>query len=112
MKCGRETISEQVFCPDCLEEMAKYPVRPDTLVQLPSRSAGAPAKKQQPKKRTIPLEDQVRVLKKRCRVLFLLLIAVTAIAVTLAIPAVEHLMENHLKIGQNYSTVTEPAEAG
>ena len=106
LKCGRNTVSEQVFCPDCLAEMEKYPVRPGTVVQLPVRKAPSAAKKQPLKKRTVPLEEQLKVLKKRCRTLIFLLILVTAIAVALAIPAVEHFMETHHKIGQNYTTVT------
>lgn len=86
--------------------MEKYPVRPGTVVQLPVRKAPSAAKKQPLKKRTVPLEEQLKVLKKRCRTLILLLILVTAIAVALAIPAVEHFMETHHKIGQNYTTVT------
>ena len=110
MKCGRETISEQVFCPDCLLEMEKYPVRPGTVVQLPTRKA-APVVRKQPKKRTAPLEDQVKLLKKRCRILLALFIAAAVIAIALAFPAVEHLKEDRFKIGQNYSTVTVPTEA-
>ena len=109
MKCGRETVSEQVFCPECLAEMEKYPVHPGTIVLLPSRKPAAQQKKQS-KKRTLPLEEQVKALKKRSRVLFLLLIIVTVIAAGLAIPAVNHLMENRFKIGQNYTTVTVPKE--
>ena len=109
MKCGRETISEQVFCPDCLAEMEKYPVRPGTVVQLPSRKTAAVVKKA-PKKRTVPPEEQLKVLKKRCRTLLIALIVMTILAVTLAFPAVEHFRETHFKIGQNYTTVTTPAE--
>ena len=114
MKCGRDTISEQVFCPDCLVEMEKYPVRPGTVVQLPSRRSAAAVKKQQTKKRAIPLEDQVKLLKKRCRILLLLLILMTALAAAMAVPTVNHLTENHFKIGQNYNTVipTDGNDAG
>lgn len=107
MKCGRDTIAEQVFCPDCLQEMEKYPVRPGTVVQLPNRSIQSAAKKTV-KKRTVPLEDQVKILKKRVRNLMLALILAIALAAALSIPAVEHLMENHFAIGQNYNTVTTP----
>lgn len=106
LKCGRDTISEQVFCVDCLVEMEKYPVRPGTVVQLPSHK-NASALKKAVKRRTIPLEDQVKVLRKRVRILAILLILVTVIAAALAVPAVEHLLENHFKIGQNYTTVTQ-----
>ena len=110
LKCGRDTVSEQVFCPDCLLEMEKYPVRPGTVVQIPIRKQQASAKKQ-PKRRVIPLEDQVVLLKKRVKVLALLLILVTAIAVALAFPATEHFMEDHFKKGQNYQTATTATEA-
>lgn len=36
LKCGREIEEGQVFCNDCLVQMAKYPVKPGTAVQLPS----------------------------------------------------------------------------
>ena len=111
IKCGRDTLSEQVFCTDCLLEMEKYPVRPGTVVQLPVRKATAAVKKTQTKKRTAPPEEQVKVLKKRCRTLFCLLILVTAIAAALAFPAVEHYMETHHKIGQNYTTVIATEES-
>ena len=104
LKCGRDTISEQVFCVDCQLEMEKYPVLPGTVVRIPEHKTASSSRKQ-PKKRTIPPEEQVKTLKKRCRLLLILLIAVTAIAAALAIPAVEHLTEGNHKIGQNYTTV-------
>lgn len=104
MKCGKDTISEQVFCPDCLAEMEKYPVRPGTVVQIPNRKTVNPAKKQ-PRKKSVPLEDQVKVLKKRCRTLLILLITAVIIAAALAYPAFRYLKEDHFKIGQNYTTV-------
>lgn len=39
LKCGREIEEGQVFCNDCLVQMAKYPVKPGTAVQLPSAEA-------------------------------------------------------------------------
>lgn len=105
LKCGRNTQPHEVFCNSCLQEMEKYPVRPDIEVKLPERKAAA-AQKKQSKKRTVAAEEQIRVLKKRCRILFLLLIFFILLATALAFPAVEHLMEDNFKIGQNYSTVT------
>ena len=104
LKCGRDTISDQVFCVDCQLEMQKYPVLPGTVVKLPDRKTSSAAKKQS-KKRTVPPEEQVKTLKKRCRTLMILLLIVTAIAAALAIPAVKHLTEGNHKIGQNYTTV-------
>ena len=37
MKCGREIDEAQAFCAGCLEEMEKYPVKPDVVVKLPNR---------------------------------------------------------------------------
>ena len=110
LKCGKETVSEQVFCPDCLLEMEKYPVRPGTVIQLPNhRSHSAPKKNS--KRRSIPLEDQVKLLKKRLKQVSILFLIAVGLAIALAFPAVEHLMENKFAIGQNYSTVTTPTEA-
>lgn len=105
LKCGRNTQANEVFCNSCLQEMEKYPVRPDIEVKLPERKAISSQKKQT-KKRSVAPEEQIKVLKKRCRTLFLLLIFFILLATALAFPAVEHLMEDNFKIGQNYSTVT------
>ena len=35
MKCGKETKSDRFFCQECLEDMERYPVKPDTPVYLP-----------------------------------------------------------------------------
>lgn len=105
LKCGRETVSEQVFCPDCQLEMEKYPVRPGTVVQLPIRKNSAAPKKNQPKRRAIPLEEQVKALKKQVRGLIVALIIALILAACLAVPAAQHLMEDHFAIGQNYNTV-------
>ena len=109
MKCGRETVSDQVFCPNCLEEMEKYPVRPGTLIHLPVHKTTSAAKKSI-KKRTISPEEQVKILKKRCMILTIALMIVTTIATALVFPVVEHYSESRFKKGQNYSTII-PTEA-
>jgi len=35
MKCGKETKSDRFFCQECLDDMERYPVKPDTPVYLP-----------------------------------------------------------------------------
>ena len=42
MKCGKEVSEDQVFCPECLAEMERYPVKPGTPVLLPHRSPITP----------------------------------------------------------------------
>lgn len=37
MKCGRPTEDTQAFCPECLDVMARYPVKKDIAVHIPKR---------------------------------------------------------------------------
>lgn len=114
MKCGRETLSEQIFCEECLLEMEKYPVKPGTVVLLPHRREN-PVSKKPVKRRTVSLEDQVKMLKRRVRILAVAAVLFAALAAVLAYPAIRYLMDDHFKLGQNYNVVTtattEPTEA-
>lgn len=110
MKCGRELSTEGIFCPECLADMEKYPVKPGTVLQLPSRPAASAVRK--PVKRTIPPEEQVRILSRRIRRLWGALILsalVTLAALGLALYGL-HDEELQFLPGQNYSSAqsTEP----
>lgn len=72
MKCGREISAGQVFCDSCLSIMEKYPVKPDTAVQLPRRQAQSAAKKA---KRQPSPEEQILHWRKRYRRLVACLLA-------------------------------------
>lgn len=112
MKCGREVTGEQVFCDDCQLEMAKYPVRPGTVVQLPQYREQTVHRKT-PKRRTVSAEEQVKVLRKWVRTLLILLTICIGLIALMAYPAVQYLLEEHFEIGQNYSVATSttaPAE--
>ena len=117
LKCGRETAGEQVFCQECQLSMEKYPVRPGTLVQLPRRKE-TPAAKKTSRRRMVPLEDQVKTLRKWIRILAVLLVLCIILIVAMVYPSMSYLMEDHFAIGQNYSSVTsnstpsESAEPG
>ncbi len=102
LKCGRETLAEQVFCPDCQAEMEKYPVKPGTVVLLPRRKENAAPKKAL---RRIPLEDQVQTLRSWARWLAIGLILSLILNGLLAYPAFEYLTEDRVKIGQNYTAI-------
>ena len=56
MKCGKETGDGQVFCDSCLEVMAQYPVKPDTVVTLPPARVLSNDKKNARKKELSPKE--------------------------------------------------------
>jgi len=104
LKCGREIVSEQVFCDNCLVSMAKHPVDPGTPVQIPKRSNTPP--RVLTKKRTVPLEEQLRDAKKRAKTAVILALIGWALAIAMAYPAVSYLMEDHFAPGQNYTSTT------
>lgn len=106
MKCGRETDSEQIFCESCLLQMEKYPVKPGTAVKLPERRETT-AFRRAPKRRTVNLEEQVKVLKRRVLRLTVILILAVALILLMAPLTIQHLLEDRYKPGQNYSVVTE-----
>ena len=68
MRCGREIEEGQVFCPECLKEMSRYPVDPNTVVQIPLRKESVTGKKN-PRRRSISPEEQILILKRRIRIL-------------------------------------------
>ena len=106
MKCGKELKVDGVFCPECLEEMEKYPVKPNITIQLPVRRATPPSRRKPRRQRYVKAEDQIRHLKKVRNwligiLIFVILTFSAAVAVTL------HLLysEEGFGIGQNYSTI-------
>lgn len=105
MKCGRDMEEGQVFCASCLEIMRKYPVKPGTVVTIPTRHNDAPARKT-PRKRTISPEEQVKKLRKRCRILGFFLALFIAAACVLGWFTVDLLMkDDEFLPGQNYSAL-------
>ena len=110
LKCGREIEEGQVFCNDCLVQMAKYPVKPGTAVQLPSRGSAAVSKKVHSRRRskTVP-EEQLKALKKRIRILSVLLSVCVVLLIVLSVVTLRYMSANRLLPGQNYSAVTATA---
>ena len=110
LKCGREIEEGQVFCNDCLVQMAKYPVKPGTAVQLPSRGSAAVSKKAHSRRRskTVP-EEQLKALKKRIRILSALLSVCVVLLIVLSVVMLRYMSANRLLPGQNYSAVTTTA---
>ena len=79
LKCGRDTEAKQVFCEACLDGMSQYPVKPGTAVTLPNRERIAATKRQLPRKRAVPPEEQVLALRKQVRRMALALIVLTLV---------------------------------
>ena len=63
MKCGREFDGDQAFCPHCLDQMAKNPVKPGVVINLPSRPDTS-QKKPISRKRVRTPEEQILRLKR------------------------------------------------
>ena len=105
MKCGRETVSNDVFCSKCLAEMAKYPVHPGAVVFLPRRRETSVVRK--PLKRHVPtVEKQMKVLRKWMRILLISLIVCVVLILLMFKPTMHYVLDEHVPIGQNYSSVT------
>ena len=109
MRCGREIPAGAAFCEICLEDMAKYPVKPDTVVNIPSRPKAQPTKKQAAQRQQVSAEERLKVMAKRIRALswcltltVALLIGVSALAVTMLGEEKDEPLP-----GQNYSAEGE-----
>lgn len=113
MKCGREIEEGQVFCLECQRVMAKYPVKPGTVVQLPNRREPAPVRKSFGRRKTQTPEDQIRKLKKTLRFTVVLWLITLLLLCAALIPAISYITgQEHFLPGQNYSVIetTTPAE--
>lgn len=108
MKCGREVESDNAFCEECLEVMAKYPVRQDIVIQLPNRNVEQLAKKTHHLRRKLAMspEEQVVWLKKKCRRLAAAFLVTLLLALGLGVLAGVSIYELDLQKlwGRNYST--------
>ena len=106
MKCGREIEEGQVFCPDCLLVMAKYPVKPGTAVLLPKRREASFVKRAVPRRKLVTPEEQIRKLRKTIRTMFIVWLVTFLLFCAALYPAVLYLKEDmHFLPGQNYSVI-------
>ena len=70
MKCGQKTEENRLFCEECMEDMARYPVDPNTIVRLPNRQTSPVTKKKaQRRRRFWSPENQIELLRARVKVL-------------------------------------------
>ncbi len=108
MKCGVSIPSGQVFCGDCLKDMAAHPVRQDAPLLLPRREKQQTTKRS--KKKVRKPEEQITILRKLVSAL-LMIVLVLCIALTISIYALFHwsAADKNPLPGQNYGT-SQPAE--
>ena len=109
LKCGRET--DQTFCESCREDMARYPVKPGTIVQLPKDRAASSPRDNRDWGNVISAETQIENQKKVIRRLSMAVAALALLLVGMGVGMFWILSGvNQPKPGQNYSAVTKPSE--
>ena len=105
MKCGRE-IPDGVFCADCLADMAKCPVKPNTVVLIPNREKFLQSKRAQPRRKELGAQELLHRAQKKARVLgWVCGILAVLLAAMIVFSVVEYERIRPLPTGQNYSTV-------
>lgn len=107
-KCGREIGNDQVFCPVCLEEMERYPVKPGTVVHIPKHAEEKEEKKAiTRRKQMLTPEQQIARLKKKVRWLrsFLVLLLLLCGLLSFAVGEMVTELDFYRFLGQNYNTV-------
>ena len=112
LKCGREVPEDQTFCKTCLAEMEKYPVKPGVVVLLPHRESQSQKPIVRRRHSLLPLEDQVKLWKRRAIALAAALTISLSAAGVLGWLVVKDILEEEIPLvlpGQNYSSGT-PSE--
>ncbi len=113
MKCGRRIDADRVFCEECLVDMEKYPVPPETPVILPSQGGSAPRRPVIHPKVRKP-EERIATLKTWVMFLSILVIGLL-LAVFLSMQMLFSVMEQNNQsssAGQNYETGPSSTDTG
>lgn len=113
LKCGRETIDNQVFCDRCLETMATQPVKPDAAVYLPHRKEIPPSKKGNRRRKQMTEQEQIAALRHRIQNLWTTILVMVLLIALLCGAGFYHLQQDQRPLpGQNYSTVAGSSTQG
>ena len=109
MKCGRE-IPEGAFCEECLAVMEKYPVKPNTVVQIPNRDLAIQSRKPRRRKELTEKEKLIRY-EHRVQVLtWINGILAVLLAGALVLCLLEYRKTLGPPTGQNYTAVTSTTQ--
>lgn len=108
LKCGKETELDHSFCNACMAEMAKYPVKPGTPVQLPRPSARTSVNRERSKKKTVSEKEQIEKLRYGNRILVVLVLLLLTLCLFVSGLYVRAFYRRPTRpTGQNYSTTTQ-----
>lgn len=111
MKCGREIPSGNVFCEDCLRDMANYPVKPGTVVNIPPQTRQTARR---PERRQPTQQQRLESLQRRVRILGYALTLSVALLIgsgALLLSLLQEVDDGPLP-GQNYSTAESTGSTG
>lgn len=101
IKCGKDTLGQDVFCKECLEVMADYPVKPGTPVLIPDQTSV----RRHPTRKLRALEPE-EIIRRQRRLIRLLCVTVAVLLVAWALSTamlIRSLMDNNtLPLGQNF----------
>lgn len=105
LKCGRPTKESNVFCQDCLTEMERYPVKPDTPVVLPKRQI---KERRNHGIKSIRNEEMIELLQRRIKILHRIIVVLAALLVLVTGLLTVQLIRQwkQEEMGSNYSTIT------
>ena len=108
LKCGKKTGGNSVFCDDCLAVMDRYPVKPGTVVHIPTRPA-APAAKARSGNPTAALNELISQQKTLIRWLVSITALLSVLLLGTAAMLIRTLQSDQSAlpaIGRNYTTST------
>ena len=114
LRCGVEVEAPNVFCPKCLEEMAKHPVPRDAAVILPTREPRAPRRAYAP----VDPQEQINQLKRKNRSqrrALWIFVPLCVLLLGLLIYMGDVIWKKYPAIGQNYKSntaVSAPRQGG
>ena len=108
LRCGRETEGEKVFCFLCESVMVKHPVRPNTVVTIPERTARVrPAPVRKPVR---PEEEPAQLRRTIAQLRLWVCLLLAALMLCVAVLTWQELTRSkEPAIGQNYSSITDPS---
>lgn len=115
MRCGKDTEDRAVFCPECLADMERHPVKPGTIIRIPVRQEHD-TRKPTKKNWDLSLEEQLEAVQNLAQLLFVTVLGLLgALIITGALllhflSQPQELPEDTQPVsGRNY-TLTIPAE--
>ena len=107
MKCGKKLGFAQTFCDECLAKMEQAPVKPNTVVVLPTRPTKPVTKKKPLHQRYFwDAEDKIDILRSKLRwVSFALVIAILGFLLAVAVIFMLLYWQGNLDVIPGFSVV-------